>query len=434
MFKVHIALEKGGIQSFVDQVEAIAWVYRERDAIDVMLSGHGEATASSAIRAIRDAWDRLASVVGNNALLAQGLPGDLHAEAGIVTMGSPSGEALYHIFLEHGVDALEGAAYAADIPVQDLNWGKLDVIVGIEIYRQRMTSFNPVPMAVRNDVKDIQSQLDGLRQRFASAMGELEKLSAAAASGLATSASAVKTLSATIDSATADVNAHKIELQASLGDHFNTSTESLDALSSKANTIVQDASQALDDWRKSQMEYIRIAQPAELWGERKLLHEKSAKGYAIASIALGIAGTIATPFVSHYAFGSARSMLADAVPGSAEKASALAQAGIRPTLHFELIFAGATTLFWLTMFFWLMRILVRRYSSEQRLATDASGRSAMTSTYLGLIKEGAASDAERPIVLGALFQPISSQSANDDGPPATSMASIVAAIVAGKGG
>lgn len=69
-----------------------------------------------------------------------------------------------------------------------------------------------------------------------------------------------------------------------------------------------------------------------------------------------------------------------------------------------LVFAGAAAAALLTIAFWGGRVLVRLYLSELHLAGDAWERAIMAKTYLALTKEGNAGEADRPIVLGALFR------------------------------
>ena len=53
---------------------------------------------------------------------------------------------------------------------------------------------------------------------------------------------------------------------------------------------------------------------------------------------------------------------------------------------------------------WVGRLLTRIYLSEQHLRHDAHEREVMTTTYLALTAEEAASDADRQIILNALFR------------------------------
>lgn len=80
------------------------------------------------------------------------------------------------------------------------------------------------------------------------------------------------------------------------------------------------------------------------------------------------------------------------------------------------LYAG-TALTVLTILFWVGRVLVRLYLSEHHLAIDARFRSTMTETYLALINESAATEAERNIVLTAIFRPTTDGIVKDDAAP-----------------
>lgn len=69
-----------------------------------------------------------------------------------------------------------------------------------------------------------------------------------------------------------------------------------------------------------------------------------------------------------------------------------------------------------TMVFWIGRLLTKLYLSEHHLRNDAEERAVMTTTYLALTSEGAAADADRQIVLGALFRTTPDGIVKDDGP------------------
>jgi len=262
------------------------------------------------------------------------------------------------------------------------------------------------------------------------------------------------------DTEIANITSKYLQFEASNADHINGHSAKLEGhieyaqarLATHDEKVIKKLDESLDDartkleaWSNVQMEKVQLEAPVRLWGKRSATHRRAARNLGWASLGAGAVGTAITPVVWYAAFNGAKSLLETppitrpAIAGNATgKIPLAATAGaeinpvIRPTLHFELIFAGAATLFWLTMFFWLLRLLVRRYTSELRLSTDASGRAAMAQTYLGLTQKGAATEAERPIILGALFQPVTDGATSDDGPPSTSMASIVAAIVAGK--
>lgn len=89
--------------------------------------------------------------------------------------------------------------------------------------------------------------------------------------------------------------------------------------------------------------------------------------------------------------------------------------------------AGSVALF--TLLVWGLRVLIRSMMSEDHLSTDASARSALAHTYLALIKEQAATENDRAIILAALFAPVSDGLVKDDGMPAFSPAAFAAQAI-----
>lgn len=76
--------------------------------------------------------------------------------------------------------------------------------------------------------------------------------------------------------------------------------------------------------------------------------------------------------------------------------------------------------------FWIGRILTKLYLSEHHLRNDAEERAVMATTYLALTNEGAASEAERQIVLNSLFRPTPDGIVKDDGPTDASLQGLIA--------
>ncbi|MFS2108406.1 DUF6161 domain-containing protein [Sphingomonas sp. Sphisp140] len=83
-----------------------------------------------------------------------------------------------------------------------------------------------------------------------------------------------------------------------------------------------------------------------------------------------------------------------------------------------------------TMVFWIGRLLTKLYLSEHHLRNDAEERAVMTTTYLALTKEHAAEEADRQIVLTALFRSTPDGIVRDDGPVDASIQALVAKALA----
>lgn len=74
-----------------------------------------------------------------------------------------------------------------------------------------------------------------------------------------------------------------------------------------------------------------------------------------------------------------------------------------------------------TIAFWVGRLLTKLYLSEHHLRNDAEERAVMTTTYLALINEAAASETDRQIILNALFRATPDGIVKDEGPTEASV-------------
>lgn len=83
-----------------------------------------------------------------------------------------------------------------------------------------------------------------------------------------------------------------------------------------------------------------------------------------------------------------------------------------------------------TVVFWVGRILSKILLSERHLATDAAERAVMAETYLALQNDGALSEAERPLVLSALFRASTDGIVKDDGAADPSVVALLARALA----
>ncbi|MNY00418.1 hypothetical protein D3C86_1329100 [compost metagenome] len=89
--------------------------------------------------------------------------------------------------------------------------------------------------------------------------------------------------------------------------------------------------------------------------------------------------------------------------------------------------AGLATLAGLVL--WLGRLLTKLFLSQHHLRQDANERATMTTTYLALMTEGAASDVDRTIILNALFRNTSDGIIKEDGGLDPSLSAVVARFV-----
>tara|TARA_R110002124_G_scaffold250518_2_gene415585 strand:+ start:7810 stop:9003 length:1194 start_codon:yes stop_codon:yes gene_type:complete len=77
---------------------------------------------------------------------------------------------------------------------------------------------------------------------------------------------------------------------------------------------------------------------------------------------------------------------------------------------------------------WIGRLLTRLYLSEHHLRKDAEERRIMTTTYLALMRKTAAGDADRQVILGALFRNSSDGIVKDDGASDIGLSALVSRL------
>lgn len=189
-------------------------------------------------------------------------------------------------------------------------------------------------------------------------------------------------------------------------------------------------------------ERLRLESAVKLWNDRSVVHRDAAHKWRLGSLCVAIGGLLLAFIAAAGFLELAQWLFADALVGAdlPQPQGAIAEdsdpnpssSELRPTWQFEIIFASAATLLYLTVYFWLLRIIVRLYMTEEHLAIDAKSRSAMAETYLALTKEEAATDQDRAIVLASLFRPIADGIVSDDGLPAITPAAILSGWAGGK--
>lgn len=355
----------------------------------------------------------------------------------LVVPQSIAGQTLYDVGKKIGGAALRGALYAADVPVDDIDWSNTDTLAGIqayqiEAYKRRQSNRVSIGNSLNSGASDLDIHVEGLRTQVLELSSQVSRVSALASAGAETTEQRLKSLAESIEEESANAVAKTRSAQAQVESMSSVSQIALKEYEKHLDETMNDTARRLNDWIEAQKQSAKLSTPVELWNSRSASHEENSRGLGKVALLSGIAGTVITPFVAWLSFLGAKTVLFDATLGRAEEVKT-ATAGIRPTLHFELIFAATTTLFWLTMFFWLMRLLVKRYTGEQRMGIDASGRSAMAETYVGFVAEGAAGEKERPIVVEALFRPVTADGKGDDGPPTISVPAAFSSLLQGKG-
>lgn len=165
--------------------------------------------------------------------------------------------------------------------------------------------------------------------------------------------------------------------------------------------------------RKAFEELMRLKAPAAYWSEKADIHksaEKIAREHLITFFVLAIVGLAVAFGVTGWAI--------------------LRPGATTATPVYVVVSAGLAT--FTGVVFWIGRLLTRLYLSEHHLRKDAQEREIMTTTYLALTKDAAAADADRQIILNALFRNSADGIVKDDGGFDPSLAAAIARI--GMGG
>ena len=188
----------------------------------------------------------------------------------------------------------------------------------------------------------------------------------------------------------------------------------LDTAAEDHKSLAEDAAATMAqhraDWEQARHDYLeqlKTETAVELWSERSNTHKENYKTFRMWTIGFGLVGLVLSLLWIFIGFAGVRWMLPNDVT---------AQVGS--------YVAGSVVIF--TLFVWGLRVLVRSMMSEDHLSTDASARSAMAHTYLALIKQNAATDSDRTIILASLFAPVSDGIVKDDGMPVLSPAALAA--------
>ncbi|BBC70891.1 hypothetical protein AEB_P0023 [Altererythrobacter sp. B11] len=242
-----------------------------------------------------------------------------------------------------------------------------------------------------------------------------------------------------------DVRTHRAQLEESERAHAEKLEELVKAGEAQSeaaqewrDAVAEEVRQQREEWdRKYEDAYeqytekLRLESSVKLWTERARIHNTAADAWQWRSILIAIIGLVLAGGVAWGALGLAEWLFSDAFVVTE---GAPLPSGLRPTWRYEVIFASAATLLYLTVFFWIMRIVVRMYMTEHHLGIDAQSRASMAQTYLALTKEDVASDQDRAIVLASLFRPVVDGIVKDDGLPAITPAAILSGLAIGKPG
>lgn len=461
--------DRGGRHEFSTYAEAILWTQQQtsawQSALQRALSGH----MSAAIYAPSEALAGIGRSLEDTRSSPASRPKTVILNGrNIVIIQSPVGQAVHAVAAKIGTVGAEAAMYIAGISPQEFAWTNAEALAGIAMYSHELADYraeedSSLLSRTQGAHEALLARITEAHRSMAALEGQVSAISTEAVEAVSQaqimSAAKQSEIALKLNNLLSQTTSHqkslevKISSTASKADGLYNSIDELNKLhTSELALLTTKGSSEIAAWVKAQKEQTRLEAPVELWNSRANDHLKSANKRIKAISVTAVVGMLLTIVVAIGSFEGAKALFIGATtdqfsalgPAAASAAAkkvairaataALSPPTLRPTFHFELIFAGAATLLWLTMYIWAVRVLVRLYTTEHHLSIDASGRAAMVQTYLGLIKENAANEADRPIVLGAIFRPVSDGMVSDDGPPQMSLPAIIATLVGGKSG
>lgn len=159
---------------------------------------------------------------------------------------------------------------------------------------------------------------------------------------------------------------------------------------------------------------MQLRGPVRYWEAKAKRHHKAKW---ILGISLSIY-SLASLYYLHWAFDQAAAHL-PTQPGD-------------PISYAALFKAGAFALVLTSVAFWVGRVLLRVFLSNQHLATDADERTTMTMTFLALVRSKSIKDEERQLILTPLFKSAADGIVKDDTSPDTAFAAFLSGLIKEK--
>lgn len=430
VIQFEIASERGGKKEFNDLAEAVLWSQRQREAWDKEYHEIISTDPNHPFARARAAWDRVADDLKTNH--QKGLPVALTISDSdeLIADQSPVFVALSWASRQLSAQGILAAAAVAGLSGTRINWADTNQVNAVFLYERSLnqileaTADNSI-YQIQSKAKDAEDRLSLVHESVIKVEGLIAQMTNAANHGESNGRERLSALEATIGAAEFSTNTQLSDLD-----------QKVSSISSRAAAAIDDLTlssrETIENWFKAFKEQRQLEAPVALWEGRAATHERTLTSRKWWMIGVGTIGLVGACGVALAAFEGAHHVFSAAVIPNKDGSFSNIN-GMRASFHFELLLASAGTLLYLTMYLWTMRLLVRLYTTEHHLAIDAKGRSALTETYLSLTKEGAATDADRAIMLAVIFRPVADGMVKEDGPPAISPAALIATLASGTG-
>jgi hypothetical protein len=229
----------------------------------------------------------------------------------------------------------------------------------------------------------------------------------------------------TFDTFLEQSNAQVVSLKSEFADAIKKANELTLDQSQKNETFLNLAKQEWDALTLTYSTHLGISAPVEYWKKKATIHKKNYANWKWTTGLGAFFGLLVLMF-SIYELSNASTGLSLKVAETIKAFDPSYKIEAKDIVSHLWIMVGSSTLFAVTLFFWLVRFMIRMMMTEHHLAIDADARATMAETYLALTKVGETLKEERAIVLAALFKPVTDGLVRDDGMPAISPASVLA--------
>ncbi len=373
--------------------DLISWLDSERAKWEWLVRGGPTEVANQIATHVQNQWDSILSAARQRQ--AQGVP--LHEANGVIANLRPDGALLASI-TEDGAQVLDiratngdvSAAFSYAFLIKRLEWSQVKSVEGfLGVMLTAIPTFGE-PAALTGLLKaERRSYREAMKSGVATIGDEL--------------AAQNRRMNDLFDQgnrlAFATLKARKKEWKEAQADWSQKSSDAVDAI----NAV-----------KVAFLEQIALDAPVDYWLKKARAHSEEAEYYRN----LLIWFFVFLPLGLGWGFHEAAQFLTGAQGGDDNHPSAV-----------YFIVSGAL-LVMSTLGFWVGRLLTKLYLSAQHLRTDADERAVMTKTYLALTKERATSEAERHIILSALFRNSSDGIVRDDGMPDLGLQSALSKIAA----
>ncbi len=429
VIQIYLEPDRGGNHEFSEIADAILWCQQQRESWNVQFRAVFQDYPSHPILEVVRAWESVISRLQVERQSGKPVALSIDDQPHLIVPGSPVSDALAWVAQFLPASGLTAAAAIEEMPGARVNWSEPSQATAALLYERTLHKISQV--------------------RSAETLEPLEKKAVQLSAGLSLSEISLSKLDEHLKNIT-DVANHSMDANNKRLGEIDTLIGSLDfetkvklqeieqtlattatSASSMLENLTASSKEAVDQWIDGFQEQRKLEAPVKLWEDRAIAHGLALNGRKWWMLGVGVVGLAACVGVSVGAFTAAKSLFSDAIVLAADGKSS-GVAGMRASFHFELLLSSAATLLYLTMYLWAMRILVRLYTAEHHLSIDAQGRAALTETYLSLRKDGAATDADRAIMLSVIFRPVTDGMVKEDGPPAMTPSAILASLASGS--